>query len=450
MGFSIFHALGGAAKQYVRDTEIDRERKHQMFTQELEDVYTTATKRIQDRNSSKQELVSLGKQLKNMGIEAGKVEALLDQGPEQAKQFISNAPKYIGALKASGKDINANDLLTLADPEYTGLPTVSEGVDNIMGIYAKSDTKPTKAVQRVAQRLGMEPAEVQAAVTGNYERGAVPSVSYTDDWYTMESIGMQKDIADLAKARSEAIIKGEEAKVSARLFGAEVIAKEQSAMLTVENVIKARNENANWTTIQSRSKKKFDEEMAAFQRDRAKHESSMTKAELDAEEQRIRNEYLERTIKADLAYTRAKTKDVGDKPGVNLKRYQSTFVVSLNAATALTKVGKYLKVVTDDDGNMSMKYIGDEDAREQAGKEMRNVTLQYLKGVFLTEGPQPQALSAAMSMNPFIDDAIVRATGPEQMVKYAYTPFKYKDDDGKMVVGYYDPELDKKVRVSYY
>lgn len=451
MGFNLFHAIGGAAEQYTKMEDEKRRANLEDARETQRWIRDNAATAFQEYKTKKEDTKKLANSLKALGLDDDRTLGLIEYDPEKAKLFVEKAPAYLGALKQSGKNITANDLITIADPEYTGVP-LDEGLDNVVGIYTASGeefdttTPEGKAYAKLGRVLGMDPAEVMAISTGKLTtKRSGPAIGFSDEFLSMESLGLRSEMTALEKLKAETVQEQAEASVAGELAGIKLAKEGMGLDLLAEQITAKRNENADYQDN--------------MRRIREKHDQDMLKAIDEDTKRDIELIYLSDSMAADLAYTRAQTKkamrpDGTIDPGVALKRYQGTFAVGMNAATEMTELGKYLKMVPQPDGTYAAEYIGKPEARAQVADELKNVTLQFLKGVFATEGAQPAALSAAMSMNPMIDSAIEKVEGPEgakRMASNPFVPFRYKDPEtGVPVVGYYDSELGKPVKVSAY
>lgn len=113
MGFRLGSFLAGMAEGAIEIEEDVRKRNEKLFDATFETNAERRMKEYENRKAKQQEMDLLAKKLMSYeGMDANKVNLVLDYGAEEAKAFIDNAPKV-----AAQKKMSVGDLIDLKDPE---------------------------------------------------------------------------------------------------------------------------------------------------------------------------------------------------------------------------------------------------------------------------------------------------------------------------------------------
>lgn len=462
MGFSLFHALGGAAKQYTKGVEREREQEMSMFTSELEALANSASERIKERTTTKRELAKIGKALVAQGLDEAKAVGILDMGAEEAKAFLKKAPAYVEAIRTSPtnprSNFTINDLVTLADPETTGAMSLQEGVDNIMGIYVPDETKTdsafafseradTRAMQQSALKnlsaiTGMSPEELRATSAGDFEYGDTPSVAFSSEYNLLGGAEVRKALAEARRLEGQATITEAEAGVAGQLAGLKVNEAEMRLDVLDEQLTEKRAQNADWAT----RKKQRDEK---FQMDMTNANATLTGKDLDNAEKRIRNEYAEKNIKTTIQLRQKqidkeleKGETVADK--LKVKDYLNDFQEAFTFSMKGTEVGKNLRWVNTPNG-FSLEWIGSDESRATYQQELDNFSTEFLRQNWMSVGPDQDSIAAVKLINPNLN--IEAAADSATMRDNPFTPYRFKQG-GVEKVGYYNDTDNKFVLVK--
>ena len=463
MGFSLFHALGGAAEQYTKDVAKEQEQEMSMFTTELEAMYNKASERIKERSVSKKQLSDLGKQLVAQGLDETKAVGVLGLGAEEAKKFLDAAPKYVEAIRTSPtnprSNFTINDLVTLADPEVTGV-SLKEGIDNIVGIYAPMETSTDSAFQysgradtrgmqqralaNLARSTGMSIDELATTARGEVTYGDTPSVTYSSEYNMLGGAAVRKALAETEMTEDKARITAAEAGIADQLAGLKLQEAEMRLDVLGEQLIEKRAQNADWDT----RKKQRDEK---FQMDMANANANLTGTDLDNERKRIQNTYEEDNIKSTIDLRKEQIKDklktgetAADK--LKVKDYLSDFQEAFTFSQQGTSVGKNLMWVNTPSG-YSLQWNGSADAKNEYTEALGRFSAEFLRQNFMSVGYDQDAVAAVKMINPNLYNTITAASDAGQMRSNPYTPYRFTKD-GKEQVGYYDEKANKFVLVK--
>lgn len=211
MGFSLFHALGGAAKQYSKTTAKVRDQQMDLFNRQMERTMESYDKAIAERKTKATELRSLGKQLQDMGLNSDQALVVLDNGVDAAKDTVKRLQIAQGYATSKGDTFTASDYVTLANPEVTGM-SLDEGIKNIMGIASTApatEARPEESQYRSVRGLqagsissmekqyGRSMDEIRNIAYGNLEYGATPAGQVSSKLYELEGLEMRGKVADV-------------------------------------------------------------------------------------------------------------------------------------------------------------------------------------------------------------------------------------------------------------
>jgi len=246
MGFSLFHALGGAAKKYSENTKAVREQQMALFNDTIQRTQESFDKAIADRTSKSTELRRLGKELQAMGLDVDQSLVVLGSGVDTAKETIKRLQIAQGYATSKGDTFSAADYVTLANPEVTGL-SLDEGIKNIMGIASSTpmpemgqDSKYRSvrnlqegAMSNIEKQYGMSMDEIRNIAFGNLEYGDTPAGTISGKLYELEGLEMREKVAGVRSAEAGATVAEAQASVADRAEDARVRILEADAKVKV-------------------------------------------------------------------------------------------------------------------------------------------------------------------------------------------------------------------------
>jgi len=246
MAFSLFHALGGAAKKYSENTKAVREQQMALFNDTIQRTQDSFDKAIADRTSKATEMRRLGKELQAMGLDVDQSLVVLGGGVDTAKETIKRLQIAQGYATSKGDKFSASDYVTLANPEVTGL-SLDEGISNIMGIasaapmpemgqesrYRSVRNLQEGAMSNMEKQYGMSMDQIRNIAFGNLEYGETPSGTISGKLYELEGLEMREKVAGVRSAEAGATVSEAEAGVAERTQAARLRILEADADVKV-------------------------------------------------------------------------------------------------------------------------------------------------------------------------------------------------------------------------
>lgn len=406
MAFNWLAAAGGAASKYSELRGEERDLELEMFKdnmKQLGESYRTAAK---ERTDQVAKLRKQAAELKAMGLDETRALGLMSMGDDAIAAFKERAPAIVQAARTNKDNprtnFTINDLVTLTDPEATGL-SLDEGINNIAGIYASPEDYETdtalsssRSVRRAQESTiagmedayGMDMATIRAISSGRRVYGDAPSVTVSPELYSKEALELQKLGAETDIKESEAVIKGAEAGVADILIGQKVQKNTLDMQNVAEEVRKKYQDNEDFAERVRQRNEKFNTDQ----------KNATTKQERDE----LELQYREEIILTDLEYTRTRTANTGEdqsKPGVLTKRYADTFSSSWAQYVAPLEISKNLSYVSDGQGGFKPVWSGSDEAKAAYQLALDEFTQTFVKTSIAADGYSPAILAAAKQMN---------------------------------------------------